>query len=298
MTAFFKFVPIRIMIMVCLFMAISQQDIFAGQPYSFAVKKEGRGKPVIFIHGLYSSGAVWDEVIAHYRNNYTCYELTLPGFAGQPPIKADSILQTVAHELAGFIRDNKLDKPVIIGHSLGGWLALQFGVLYPNLPGKLITVSAVPFLPVFWMGPNATADSARPMALGMKNQMSTLTPEQIRKQQVTMLASMITDSINIQKVISMAASSDSPTQGQVMYELCTSDLRQEIHKIKCPILVLADWAGFKDYGVTREAVLGTYQKQYQQAPQTVIAMNDLSKHFIMYDQPKWLIEQVDSFLAH
>ncbi|MGO4290581.1 alpha/beta fold hydrolase [Chitinophaga sp. RAB17] len=293
----FSHLPARILIIVFLFLDTIPINGYAAHTWSFAVKKEGQGKPVIFIHGLYCSGAVWDEAVAHYKKDYTCYEITLPGFAGQAPIRSDSILQTVTRELADFIRENKLNKPVIIGHSLGGWLAIQLGIWYPDLPGKLVCVSTGPFLPAFMMGAGATPDSSRPMALQMKERMSSLTAEQIRAAQKYMLGGMITDSINIKKITEMAVTSDSPTQGEVMYELYTTDLRDQMNMITCPILALADWAAYKSYGATHENVLENYHQQYRKAPQTVIAMNDESKHFIMLDQPKWFFEQVDAFLA-
>ncbi|RAJ83680.1 pimeloyl-ACP methyl ester carboxylesterase [Chitinophaga dinghuensis] len=287
---------VRTFILAFLLLGMGFSHSFAARNYSFAVKKEGHGKPIILIHGLYCSGAVWDETVAHYKNKYTCYELTLPGFAGQPPLKSDTILKSIAHELAGFIRDNKLEKPVIIGHSLGGWLAMQFGIMYPELPGKLVCVSTGPFLPAFMLGTNATADSARPMALQMKERMSSLSSDQIRNAQRYMLSSMISDTANIRKVMEMAALCDSYTQGEVMYELYTTDLRQQLNTITCPILALGDWSAYKDYGSTRNSVLENYKSQYQKAPQTVIAINDVAKHFIMMDQPGWFFEQLDAFL--
>ncbi|MCW3467063.1 alpha/beta fold hydrolase [Chitinophaga nivalis] len=296
MKQFFAMVSPRLLLLLCLFFGIRHMDAAAANHYSFAVKKEGRGTPLIFLPGAYCSGAVWDETVAHYKKNYTCYQITLPGFGGQPPIQSDSLLNTVVHELADFIRENKLQKPVIVGHSLGGWLALQLGIRYPDLPGKLICVSSGPFLPAFFMGAHVTPDSTRAMALEMKKQMSAPTPAHVKSGQQRMLASMITDARNIKKVADMAATADGPTQGTVMYELYTTDLRDLIHLIRCPILVLADWAGYKDYGATRTSVLENYQLQYKQAPQTIIAMNDQAKHFIMLDQPVWFFHQVDSFL--
>ena len=54
----------------------------AGNPSpSFAVPIEGQGPAMILIPGFVSSGAVWDDVVAHYKTRYTCQVLTLPGFA-------------------------------------------------------------------------------------------------------------------------------------------------------------------------------------------------------------------------
>src|ERR1035438_697514 len=123
---------------------------------SFAVEKIGAGRPMILIPGLFCSGHVWDETVEHFKDKFTCYEITLPGFAGQPPISSDSLLVVVARQLADFIQQNKLEKPIIVGHSLGGSLALQLGVMYPTLPGALVIVSSAPFLPGLALSPDVT----------------------------------------------------------------------------------------------------------------------------------------------
>ncbi|NML38114.1 alpha/beta hydrolase [Chitinophaga sp. G-6-1-13] len=296
MIPFFKYVPVRIFTFVCLYLAMIRPEVHA-QHYSFGIKKEGKGKVIIFIPGLYCSGEVWDKSVAHYRDHYTCYALTLPGFAGQPPIKSDSMMTTITRELAGFIRDNKLEKPTIVGHSLGGWIALQLSILYPDLPGKVVTVSAGPFFPAFAMGPDATPQQTREIAANIQKSMATQTPEQTRASQLMILPSLITDSINRVPVMDMAMRSHAPTQAQVMYELYTTDLRQQLNLITCPLLVLADWIGYKNYGISRDMVLGNYRSQYQKAPQAVISMSDDARHFIMTDQPEWFFNQVDTFLG-
>ena len=138
--------------------AFSQTNI---KGYPFAIEKSGTGRPMILIPGLYSSGQVWNETVAHFKNSYSCYEITLPGFAGQPAIQSDSILKTMAVQLANFIRQNKLVKPILVGHSLGGVLILLIGEMYPDLPGGLIVVSSAPFLPGLAMSPDVTVDSSR-----------------------------------------------------------------------------------------------------------------------------------------
>jgi N-formylmaleamate deformylase len=53
----------------------------------------------------------------------------------------------VRDALADYIRKNNLDKPVVVGHSLGGYLALLLAVKYPDLPGKLVIVDSYPTWP-------------------------------------------------------------------------------------------------------------------------------------------------------
>ena len=265
--------------------------------YSFNVKIVGKGKPVILIPGLDCSGDVWDATAEHLKNNFECYLITLPGFAGQPPIHSDSILKTVAAQLVNFIKQQHLIKPVIIGHSLGGWLALYLGAAYPDLTGDIVSVSSAPFLPALSMGPGITVDSASKIGIMIKNGMINQTPEQVRQSEKYILSTMITDSAKIAEVAEMSVKSDQATQGEVMYELFNNDLRSLMGNIKSRILVLNDWISYKQYGVTHESVYNALKQQYKLAQNVTIKINDDSKHFIMYDDPKWFYKQIDTSLG-
>ncbi len=242
----------------------------SAQTFSFAVKKAGKGIPMILIPGLDCSGEVWNETVEHFKNHFECHILTLPGFAGQPAIQSDSILKTVAGQLAVYIKLNKLNKPVIIGHSLGGWLALQFAIMYPDLAGNIICVSSSPFLPALAMGSDITADSARKTGLLIKKSMMNQKPEMVKQNSKYMLSTMMRDSSKIAWVTEMTIASDQPTQAQVMYELFSTDLRDQLGKIKSGILALGDWAAYKAYGTTRENVLENYTAQFKLAKQVTI----------------------------
>jgi hypothetical protein len=82
---------------------------------SFVVKVTGQGRPIIFIPGLSCAGAVWDGSVAYLKDRYECHVLTLAGFAGQPRIEPP-FLESVCKDLAKYIREHKLDHPVIVGH--------------------------------------------------------------------------------------------------------------------------------------------------------------------------------------
>ena len=57
---------------------------------SFSVKVTGRGPAMIFVPGLTNGGAVWDDIVSVFADQYECHVFTLAGFPGQPPIPADS----------------------------------------------------------------------------------------------------------------------------------------------------------------------------------------------------------------
>lgn len=250
---------------------------------------------MIFIPGLDCSGQVWKDAVRHFSRHFTCYTLTLPGFAGQPPIQSDSILRTIADQLAVYIREEHLDKPTIVGHSLGGWLALAFAIKYPDLAGDLVIVSSAPFLPALSMGPGITVDSATAIGLIIKKSMTGQNLAQVRQTSGYFLATMMRDSSRVAEVLEMAVRSDQPTQGEVMYELFSQDLRPMVGRINSRILALGDWAAYKQYGATRENVYALLREQYKNTDKLTIAINDSSKHFIMFDAPDWFYSQIDNF---
>ena len=140
-------------------------------------------------------------------------------------------------------------------------------------------------------------ESARAIGKMIKGYMVGQTPEQIRQGQQYVLPTMIRDTARINEVMKMAVRCDPATQGEVMYELFSVDLRPEMYKVQCPVLVLGDWVSYKSYGATRENVMEKYQQQFGKAAHVSIEINDSSKHFIMYDEPAWFFGTVDKFLA-
>ncbi|PSL45387.1 pimeloyl-ACP methyl ester carboxylesterase [Chitinophaga niastensis] len=265
---------------------------------SFNVKKEGSGRPMILIPGLYCSGDVWDDAAVHFSKNFECHIITLPGFGGQPPIQSDSLLTTIVRQLAVYIQQNNLKKPVIVGHSLGGWLALKLGILYPELTGDIVCVSCAPFLPALSMGAEMTVEGSREIGMKIKKGIVSQNAAQVKLTQQAMLGSMMRDPDRIAQVAAMGTHSDQATQGEAMYELFSNDLRNSLETIDSRILVLGDWQSYKEYGASHESVYENLKGQFRQARQVKIAISDTSRHFIMFDEPQWFYSQTDDFLQH
>ncbi len=112
--------------------------------YPFQVETIGKGKQtIIFIPGFASSGKVWEETTAKFEKNFTCYVLTMAGFAGAKPQSNPSFNQW-AEQIADFIKKEKINQPIVIGHSMGGGLALNIASKHPKLIKKIIVVDALP----------------------------------------------------------------------------------------------------------------------------------------------------------
>lgn len=265
------------------------------QEYSFKVEVFGKGKPILLIPGLSSSGDIWDETVDHLNANYECHVVTLPGFAGQPAIETDQFLVDMGNELIDYLKSNKLKKPAIIGHSLGGFLTLYIGSNEPALPSKLIVVDGLPFLGSL-QNPAATPKDSKPMANMMRNNILNQTAEQYDAMQPMMLKSMINADEDIETSMKWGRASDKATVAQAMYELYQIDLRDDLANIKAPTLVLGAWVGYKPYGATRASTEFLYKGQFEKLEGVRIEFTDIGKHFIMWDDPEFFNAQVTNFL--
>lgn len=260
----------------------------------------GNGQPIVLIPGLTSDGSVWDETIAQFGNNYQYHVMTLPGFAGNAPL-ADhegKYLEKMKDQVIAYIESEKLDNPIIIGHSLGGFLALNIAIEKPDLPSKLIIVDALPFLTAIQM-PGATAEGAVGFAKNMKTQMmagASQSAEQRAAFQRTMLKTMILDSAKIEVATQWSLDSDMETVAQAMYEMYTTDIREDLAKIKAPTLVLGAWIAYQNYGVTRESNMANYEAQYAKLKNVQVDMTDMGNHFIMWDDPEFFYGWLRKFL--
>ncbi len=259
---------------------------------SFAVKVTGKGPPVILIPGLSSSGAVWDGTVAYLKDRYQCHVLTLGGFAGQPSFQGP-FLETVRKDLANYIRKMKLDHPVIIGHSLGGVITLSLASHDPDLPGPLIIVDSLPFLPAAF-DPEATVESAKPMAEKMRADTIASGTNYAATSEL-FIKTMVTKPADLELVMSWLKTTDPVAAGNGLYAVFSTDLRSDIANIKSPTMELGTWAAYKDF-VSKEQAEATIRKQYAQLKNCKIVMAD-TRHFIMLDDPQWFYGQVDGFLT-
>jgi N-formylmaleamate deformylase len=265
----------------------------APKHYSFAVNVVGNGPPMILIPGLSCGGDVWDTTVAHYKGRYKCYVLTLPGFAGQPPIAAP-ILPKVRDEIIKYMADNHLDHPVLIGHSLGAAMVLWIAATAPDKVGKVVAVDGVPYLPLV-LSPTASAETLKSQGEQFRTMMANSTQASFVAGTKQSLSYMITSPNDVETVLKTSRLSDPKSVGETMYELYTTDLRPEMGKIRVPVLELAEGA-FNTTPEMKKASMENYEDQLHTIPHHTLRMSDKARHFIMLDDPGFFFKEIDNFL--
>ncbi|MEP6916926.1 MAG: alpha/beta hydrolase [Acidobacteriota bacterium] len=263
-------------------------------PASFAVKVTGSGRPMILIPGLLSSGEVWNDVVSHYQASYECHVLTLAGFGGVPPTTPTSLAR-VRDDVIEYIRVKKLDHPVLVGHSLGGFAALWIASAAPDLVGPVVSVDGVPFLPAL-RDAAATAEAARPQAEQIRKLYESMTAEQLAMQSRMAFATMISDPTRVAAATEWAAVSSAPATGAFVAELMTRDIRADVARIKVPLLLIGAGKAFAASPDQLKLAQQTYEAQVAGVPAHNVIIDEKALHFVMFDDLPWLLTTMDGFL--
>lgn len=277
---------IKFFIITFLFTALSLSVSGQNKPYPFDIKKSGQGKQsVIFIPGFASSGEVWNETKSIYEKDFTCYTFTMAGFAGVNP-QPNASFTNWENGIASYIKENKIVKPIIIGHSMGGALALAIASDYPELVKKIIVIDALPCIAALM---NPTFKTVEKLdCTVITNQMTSLTNEQFYQMQKMSISQLVADTSKQELVVNWSMESDRSTFAEMYCDFLNSDLREKIKTIKCPSLILLE-ASFKNM----EPAIA---EQYKNLVNANIQYSNKGLHFIMYDDKEWYFSQLNNFV--
>ncbi len=112
-------------------------------PTTASFIQQGRGRPVILIHGIASSYHNWDNLIPELvGEGYSCYALDLLGHGDSPKLASRAYeMEWMYQHFAGWVKSLHLTEPaILIGHSLGGYLALEYARKIPAWTRSLVLV--------------------------------------------------------------------------------------------------------------------------------------------------------------
>ena len=106
-------------------------------------KKLGEGRALVILHGLFGSLDNWQTLGKKFAEHYTVYLLDLRNHGHSPPSDEWSY-ELMCEDLFEFLNDNKLDKIYLLGHSLGGKVAMKFALTHYERVEKLIVADISP----------------------------------------------------------------------------------------------------------------------------------------------------------
>jgi pimeloyl-ACP methyl ester carboxylesterase len=263
---------------------------------SMLVERHGqRGTPLILIPGLGSGAWAWQGLVREFSGEHVVYVVTLAGFDGRAPV-AGKTRDNARQALRQLIVSRKLDRPVLVGHSLGAALSIAFAEQNSDL---IRGVFAIDGLPVFPGTEDTPAAQRAQIAAGIKARMAGASKEMFALQQQQYMRGVgVTDMARADELAKLSARSDPAAMIDAMGELFELDLRPGLPKIKVPVLLVAPYfePDSSQTGTTREMKTEYYTSLMAGTPKLQVLSIAPARHFVMFDQPQMLADALRAYL--
>jgi pimeloyl-[acyl-carrier protein] methyl ester esterase len=257
-----------------------------------SVEVSGSGPDVVLIPGLASSRDVWRPLANGLAAHHRVHLVQLAGFAGEPWAHGDEpFLQPVVEELARYIRQNELQPPALIGHSLGGLVALMLAQAHPDDVSRVMTVDTLPFYSALFY-PGITVDQVRPLAESAAAEILGLDDETYRERQTLMAQGLARDPAMQASITQWSLASDRHAVATALREIMLTDVREGLPAMTTPVLAV-----YADAGRPADQVDELWSQGYRGLPGVKRVRIAGSLHFIMSDRPEAFARLVDGFLA-
>jgi pimeloyl-ACP methyl ester carboxylesterase len=243
-------------------------------------QERGNGAPVILLHGFPLNQRMWDSFAEKLSDKFRVFTVDLPGFGKSAGLGSPFSIGQVADHLLSWVRDKNLSKSALIGHSMGGYIALAMAEKAPELFNGLVLFHST-----------AYPDSAE------KRESRNKVLEFIDKHGVNAFTSnfigpLFTNpqhaSISKVRSVSMEATAEA-VKGYTQAMRDRPDSIDVLTTFPNPILFLA---GEKDAGISVQSI----QEQAARSPLAEAYILSNVAHMGMFENEKKSIEIIRSFL--
>ena len=254
------------------------------KPSRISVAVRGSGPDVILIPGLSASRGIWNGTVAAVPG-YRYHLVQVAGFAGTPAAGNASgrVAGPVADEIARYIAAHRLGRPAIVGHSMGGSIAMMIGARHPEAAGRIMVVDMLPS-PARPFGVPAAA--VKPLAKLIGGEMAGA--DRFRRDLKALVGRFGNSDW-------LESRSDAGVVGRSLEELLSTDLGRELPSIRAPLTVVYACSARLRYACG--PVSRAYASAYSRRSGTKLVRIDRSGHTIMWDQPAAFQSALRTFLS-
>jgi len=266
------------------------------------VETVGTGQTqLILIPGWMCDWTVWDEFMRRNAHLYTMRAVTLPGFVGAeppaqddaPPRPADETpwLTNAVAAVAQLIEDEQIDDPVVIGHSLGGQIAMRLAIERPELVGKVVTVDGMPAIP---LKHQAKADRIELVENAYEPMFRAMSDEDWDAKFDRAVDNLVESEPHRSQLHRMFDQTQREPSVRYLVEALKTDITPQVERIGAPLLAIAaieDCPEAPD--AFAESICATWYEQLERVPDAQIVFVEHAKHFFFLTRT----EEFDTAIA-
>jgi len=231
---------------------------------------------LVLIHGLGGNASIWEDVIPPLRLVYNVWTFEMPGHGSTPPIK-DATIDRVSVELEDYIHEHGIEFPTLVGHGMGGLVALRYAFDRPDAVNRVVLIDCAP------------------KQLATAEQKAAVADQLVRNYDRFVAGYYLNmsprEDIN-QKVVDIALRTDQVTFTQMLMSSFDFDVTDELANQSVPIMLIGSAMMFPDPNLARQTMqrMGFGEARaisYKTMPEV--------GHYVMLEQPGYLASVLIAF---
>ncbi len=227
----------------------------------------GRGEfEMVLIHGLGGSAAIWDDITPYLAGTFKVFTFELAGHGQTQPSGTSSITSEV-QRLDDFLHANDIVYPTLVGHGLGGMIALQYALAHPADIHRLVVIDAAPKQLATDEDKAHVADSL------LKN---------YDRFVATRYLNMSMDKAISEKVMDIALRTDSASFISLLMSSFDYDLTKQLRTLSVPLLIIGSEFMFPDPNTSQQVL---QELGWANARSLTFKRIDHSGHYVMLERP-------------
>lgn len=239
----------------------------------------GRGRPVVFLHGWLGSWRYWFPTMEVVAEQFRTYSFDFWGFGDSRRQASQISIQNYSDQVVRFLDELGIEKAILVGHSMGGMVALKTAIQYPERITRVATVGA-PIVgdSLSWL----LKLTDRPLAADLFARLPWL-----RRYLFKFFLGETSDPA-VNEVLDDSVKSSSNTLRRAVSSMWRTDLRPELHRLKVPALIVH--GGHDDIVHPNQADL------FDTISEAQVVMMPSSRHFPFLDEAELFNDVLLRFL--
>ena len=256
-----------------------------------AVQATGAGEPLVLIHGLATTARIWSAVTPLLAPTRQVVTLDLPGFGASAPAGPGFDLERVAERIARGLAARGVRAPFdLVGHSLGGAVALMLAARRPRLVRRLVLVAPAGLMPVRWPAPAILAALAPGWHAARRQAAPLAACSWGRRLLLAFTAADGGDLTRAQARLIIDASAEARRTGAALRTVVSADLRPQLGAGRVPLGLLwgsADWT----------IPVGGAAALLRARPDAQLEIVERAGHVVMLERPAEFVAALERLLA-
>ncbi len=256
-----------------------------------AVEESGSGEPLVLIHGLATTRAIWNSVTPELARRRRVVSIDVPGFGESPPVGPDFDLEQVATRIARGLAARHIGGPFdVVGHSLGAGVALTLAAVRPRAVRRLVLVAPAG-LSAYPAAATQLLATGIDGLLAVRRALAPLTELDWGRR--LLLAFAAADGAAIpptQARLMVEASAGAKRSAAAFTTITGADLRPLLAQIRAPLGVI--W-GAQDWTIRAELAEAVREAR----PDADIVIIDRAGHVVMIERPEAFVAALEALLA-